>query len=91
MIGMNHSFPSNQSDSDQFGIEREIQSRAYELYEQRGKKDGHELDDWLKAEAEVLQVRVKHFIHEMLLGCRPTAMEKCTNVIRAERTDSGAT
>lgn len=28
---------------------------AYELYEQRGRADGHDLDDWLKAEAIVRQ------------------------------------
>lgn len=26
---------------------------AYELYEQRGHVDGHDLDDWLKAEESV--------------------------------------
>jgi hypothetical protein len=30
-----------------------IRRRAYELYEQRGKLDGHALDDWLQAEAEI--------------------------------------
>ncbi len=30
-----------------------IRSRAYALYEQRGRVDGHDLDDWLQAEAEV--------------------------------------
>jgi len=34
-------------------IEQQIQKRAYELYEQRGKTDGHDLDDWLQAEREV--------------------------------------
>jgi hypothetical protein len=34
-------------------IEQQIQKRAYELYEQRGKTDGHDLDDWLQAECEV--------------------------------------
>jgi hypothetical protein len=29
--------------------------RAYELYEQRGKRYGHALDDWLQAEEEVVQ------------------------------------
>ena len=28
-----------------------IASKAYELYEQRGRKDGHALEDWLEAEA----------------------------------------
>ncbi|HUA16141.1 MAG TPA: DUF2934 domain-containing protein [Verrucomicrobiae bacterium] len=31
-----------------------IRYRAYELYEQRGREDGHELEDWVRAEGEVL-------------------------------------
>jgi hypothetical protein len=34
-------------------IEQQIQQRAYELYEQRGRTDGHDLDDWLQAEYEI--------------------------------------
>ena len=34
-------------------IEQQIRQRAYELYEQRGRTDGHELDDWLQAECEI--------------------------------------
>jgi hypothetical protein len=30
-----------------------IAKRAYELYLQRGSIEGHELDDWLEAEAEL--------------------------------------
>ena len=30
-----------------------IRSRAYSIYEQRGREHGHDLDDWLIAEAEV--------------------------------------
>jgi hypothetical protein len=30
-------------------IEKEIEQRAYELYERRGRTDGHDLDDWLQA------------------------------------------
>jgi len=33
-------------------LEERIRVRAYELYERRGKQDGHALDDWLQAEAE---------------------------------------
>jgi Protein of unknown function (DUF2934) len=33
--------------------------RAYELFEQRGRKDGHNLEDWLQAEAEVNQQQKK--------------------------------
>jgi len=35
-------------------VEHEIQLRAYELYEERGKGSGFALQDWLAAEAEVL-------------------------------------
>jgi hypothetical protein len=35
-------------------LEKEVQMRAYELYEQRGKGEGFALHDWLEAEAEVL-------------------------------------
>ena len=34
-------------------IDQQIRQRAYELYEQRGRTDGHELDDWLQAECEI--------------------------------------
>ena len=34
-------------------IEQQIQQRAYELYEQRGRTEGNDLDDWLQAEYEI--------------------------------------
>jgi Protein of unknown function (DUF2934) len=40
-------------------LEERIRSRAYELYEERGRGEGRALDDWLEAKAEVLGV-VKH-------------------------------
>jgi hypothetical protein len=33
--------------------EQHIQQRAYDLYEQRGRTDGHDLEDWLQAECEM--------------------------------------
>jgi hypothetical protein len=33
--------------------EEEIAARAYELYCERGSEDGHDLDDWLRAEEEL--------------------------------------
>jgi hypothetical protein len=33
--------------------EQQIQQRAYERYEQRGRTDGQDLDDWLQAEYEI--------------------------------------
>jgi hypothetical protein len=38
-------------------LEHEIQIRAYELYEERGMKQGLALQDWLNAEAEIMEKR----------------------------------
>jgi len=40
-----------QLDADFYELGERIRVRAYELYEKRGKRDGHALDDWLQAEA----------------------------------------
>jgi len=32
----------------------QIRCRAYKLYEERGREGGHELEDWLRAEAEII-------------------------------------
>jgi len=34
-------------------LEEQIRTRAYELYEARGREEGHDLEDWLEAEAEI--------------------------------------
>ena len=36
------------------GIRESVSSRAYELYERRGADHGRDLEDWAKAENEVL-------------------------------------
>lgn len=33
--------------------------RAYELYEKRGREDGHDVEDWQQAEAEIAQQQAK--------------------------------
>jgi hypothetical protein len=45
--------PLNPSVQSELNLEGEIERRAYELYIQRGQKDGHALDDWLSAEEEL--------------------------------------
>ena len=37
----------------QVELEERIRNRAYDLYLQRGSANGHALDDWLEAKAEV--------------------------------------
>ena len=41
------------SELHEFELEYQIRLRAYQLYEARGRKDGHELDDWLRAKEEI--------------------------------------
>lgn len=40
-------------------LEEQIRRRAYELYERRGREAGHEVEDWLQAEAELASERTK--------------------------------
>lgn len=42
-------FPSEPAD----GVRELIALKAYQLYEQRGREEGHALEDWVKAEAMV--------------------------------------
>ncbi len=34
--------------------EEYIRWRAYQIYEQRGRQNGHDMEDWLQAETEIL-------------------------------------
>jgi len=38
-------------------LQEQIRIRAFELYELRGREDGHDLDDWLQAESELATER----------------------------------
>ena len=41
------------------GHSEQVRRRAYELYEARGREDGHDMDDWLRAEPEIAQQQSK--------------------------------
>ena len=40
-------------------LQNQIRTTAYLLYEARGSGDGHDLDDWLEAEQQVLGSQAK--------------------------------
>jgi len=40
-------------------VENDIRHRAYQLYEERVRVDGYELEDWFRAEAEILSHHVQ--------------------------------
>jgi len=47
--------PKNRAELRESTLPREerIRKRAYELYEQRRRGDGHDVEDWLDAESEL--------------------------------------
>ena len=45
--------------SDPQELEHQIRLRAQQLYEEGGREDGHELDDWLRAEAEITDKKTR--------------------------------
>jgi hypothetical protein len=51
--------PANVATESHPNIEKEIHRLAYEFYEQGSREDGHDLDDWLRAEARIIGIAVK--------------------------------
>ena len=47
------------SELQEFELEYQIRLRAYQLYETRGREDGHELEDWLRAEEEIASKKTR--------------------------------
>jgi Protein of unknown function (DUF2934) len=47
--------PAATAVSDPQELEIQIRERAYELYEASGREDGHDLEDWLHAEEEIMK------------------------------------
>jgi Protein of unknown function (DUF2934) len=47
--------PSATAISEPKELEHQIRMRAHELYEERGREDGHEMEDWVRAEEEITQ------------------------------------
>jgi hypothetical protein len=63
----------------------QIQRRAYELYEQRGRQDGHHLEDWLQAERDV-RAAVLTAVADVRVEVAPrsTARRRTTPKLRQE-------
>jgi hypothetical protein len=55
--------------------EGDIAARAYQIYLQRGCQSGHEVDDWLQAEYELMQLPVRK-LAELLPSKPPRAGSK---------------
>jgi len=63
------------------GIRERVSSRAYELYERRGADPGRDLEDWVKAEKEVLSP----LIEQKLKLSRTASEGTAKNVTPANR------
>ncbi len=74
-----------------------IEARAYEIYERRGREDGHALEDWSRAESElhcmvpvgILEGPDQLEVNIRLLGCLCHEIEACLEprrlLIRAQK------
>ena len=63
------------------GIREKVSFRAYELYERRGADHGRDLEDWAKAENEVLSP----LIEQKLKLSRKTSEGTAKNVMPAKQ------
>jgi Protein of unknown function (DUF2934) len=59
-VEMNPTSPIQQNVTLTEPLRERIEQRAYELYEARGSEPGHEMEDWTKAEAEILHQSKLH-------------------------------
>jgi Protein of unknown function (DUF2934) len=49
-----------QSQRVELATQDAVALRAYELFEERGREPGRDVDDWLRAEHELKQARQRH-------------------------------
>jgi len=42
-----------------YPTEEQVRARAYQIYKERGGQHGHDADDWLQAEYELMQLPVQ--------------------------------
>lgn len=56
-------------------VERKVRSRAQQLYESRGQRDGQDLQDWFQAESEVLRNSRVAPLYRRLRRVTPEARE----------------
>ena len=48
-----HGKNQNWSDRGEGNLQERVRQRAYELYEERGRHDGHHEEDWAHAEEQI--------------------------------------
>jgi hypothetical protein len=63
----------------------QIAARAYQLYLERGRTDGHDFDDWLQAEYELRQLPVRK-LAELEPPAAPRGKSSSRSIIDLVRT-----
>jgi hypothetical protein len=63
----------------------EIAARAYQIYLERGRTDGHDVDDWMQAEYELMQLPVR-MLAELEPPKAPRGKTRSRSVIELVRT-----
>ena len=53
-------------------VERKVRSRAQQLYEKRGQREGQDLQDWFQAESEVLENSILEPLYRRAKTSQPT-------------------
>ena len=56
-------------------VERKVRERARQLYDERGRIDGHALRDWVQAESEVLENMATGALFRRLRGAHQESTE----------------
>jgi len=56
-------------------VERKVRSRAQQLYDERGQGDGHALQDWVKAESEILENSILAPLYRRVRESEPEASD----------------
>jgi hypothetical protein len=54
-------------------LEEQIRCRAYELYEARGREDGHDTEDWFRAESEMTSRGSKTTVESEVVSSKTAA------------------
>ena len=54
-------------------VERKVRSRAQQLYETRGQREGKALEDWFQAESEVLENSILAPLYRRMRNASPLA------------------
>ena len=57
-------------------VERKVRSRAKQLYETRGQENGQELEDWFRAESEVLEKSILAPLYRRMRTGKHDSQEK---------------